>query len=196
MGRSKGNLVQGVGINDADYTVCPTVNGIRVWCPFYKTWRCMLQRAYCEKWSAKYLTYRDCSVYKDWHYFTNFKSWMEKQDWEGKELDKDLLVKGNKTYSPNTCVFLTRRVNHFFTDRSATNGLYPAGVYFEKKRGKYKAQCVDFEGNRLCLGEFDDPNEAHATYWQFKCKIAKQLSETQNDERIRNAILSHFKIQE
>lgn len=49
-----------------------------------------------------------CSVCEEWLTFSNFKRWMEQQDYEGKALDKDLLVSQNKTYSSETCVFVPR----------------------------------------------------------------------------------------
>lgn len=94
-------LVCGIGINNADYTTSlreelPKVNGKRkyriLWaCPFYKLWASMLQRCYSEKRLIKDPSYVGCSVHPDWHRFMNFRSWMEKQDWEGMELDKDIL---------------------------------------------------------------------------------------------------------
>ncbi|MCX2693707.1 hypothetical protein OO256_22145 [Pseudomonas sp. DCB_CB] len=94
-------LVYGVGANDADYQVCltETVSGRRrsVWtCPFYKAWTGMLERCYSEKFQIRNPTYQDCSASSDWLAFSSFRAWMSRQDHEGKHLDKDLLVPGNK----------------------------------------------------------------------------------------------------
>ena len=120
-------LVYGVGINDADYAtqIKKTIgyeNGKQkqklIWsCHFYEKWKSMLERCYSERFKIKFPTYKDCTVCEEWLTFSNFKSWMEEQDWQGKELDKDLLVVGNKIYSPQTCCFLTKMINTFIMDR-------------------------------------------------------------------------------
>lgn len=106
--------VCGVGINDSDYVVQKkeTIKGIDgkrkqrlVWiCPYYRAWQSMLVRAYSKSYHKRRPTYIGCSVSEEWKTFSNFKSWMEGQVWEGKQLDKDLLVEGNKVYSEETCV--------------------------------------------------------------------------------------------
>src|SRR5690554_2141716 len=144
-------LVCGMGINDADYVVMKRetigyVNGKRkqktVWvCRYYNTWVKMLERCYSAKYQERNPTYKGCSVSNDWLKFSNFKSWMEKQDWEGKQLDKDLLFEGNKTYSAETCVFISPMVNTFVNDSGATRGKWKIGVYWDKGTNRFKSQC-------------------------------------------------------
>ena len=108
--------VYGVGTNDAGYAiqVMESVRGANgkpkqriIWfCPFYRRWVHMLERCYSERYQEKKPTYIGCTVCEEWLRFSNFKSWMETQDWEGKHLDKDLLVEGNKIYSPDTCILV------------------------------------------------------------------------------------------
>lgn len=105
-------LIYGVGINDAGYAVMKReeagyVDGKRkrklVWaCPYFRAWSSMLSRCYSTKWHERYPTYKGCTVSKEWHTFSNFRAWMVTQDWEGKSLDKDLLIEGNKIYSADT----------------------------------------------------------------------------------------------
>ena len=131
-------LVWNIGINDADYSVEKKTswyeNGKqkqkRVWvCPFYEKWRPMLQRCYSEKFQNKRPTYKGCSVCQEWLTFSNFKAWMEQQDWYGKELDKDILFPGNKIYSPDTCIFVDQGVNKFLIESNAARGKYMVGVH-------------------------------------------------------------------
>ena len=131
-------LVCGVGINGANYVLCKyeTVNGKRklVWrCPYYKRWHCMLERCYSEKYQEKYPTYKGCTVCDEWLTFSNFKKWMELQAWEGRTLDKDFLIEGNKIYSPTTCVFLPQKLNKFINTRAKVRGQYPLGVRYSEK---------------------------------------------------------------
>ena len=58
-GRSK---VCGVGINDADYLVQPTVNGKKIKCPIYTMWSSMILRCYDSKYSSRFSTYHNCGV--------------------------------------------------------------------------------------------------------------------------------------
>ena len=105
--KKRESLVYGVGINDADYQVS---NGN--WrCPFYKTWKNMLARCYSPAFQRNQPLYIGCSVDERWHRFSHFRAWMEGQEWEGNDLDKDLKVHNNKVYGPDTCQFLSRKDN-------------------------------------------------------------------------------------
>lgn len=196
-------LFLGVGINDAEYTVkvYETVghtNGKRnrklVWmCPFYTRWTNMLQRCYSDSYQKKTPTYRGCSVCDEWKYFSKFKAWMITQDWEGNELDKDILVKGNKVYSPETCVFITRMVNSFVVERDASRGKYPIGVYWSKHHEKYLARCQNpFTNKYEYLGAFNDPQEAHKAWLIKKHELANLLAGIQKDERVAKALINKY----
>ena len=144
-------LVCGVGRNDVDYVVekretIRCADGKQkqriVWiCPYYQTWRGMLQRCYSTKLQERQPTYKGCSVSEEWLTFSVFKNWMETQDWEGNQLDKDILFEGNKVYSAETCVFVSGMVNNFTIDRGAARGEWLIGVYWNKRNGKFQAQC-------------------------------------------------------
>lgn len=92
-----GKLVCGFGISDADYVVCPTIGGKQVWCQYYRKWKSMLLRQTPKEWK-RHTTYKGCKVCEEWRSFMAFRKWMMTQDWQGKQLDKDLLGDG-KLYS-------------------------------------------------------------------------------------------------
>lgn len=191
--RKRNKLVYGVGVNDADYVVQPIVNGKQVMCPFYQTWVDMLKRCYIEKFQVNNPTYIGCSVYEEWLTFSNFKSWMEQQDWEGKQLDKDLLVKGNKVYSPETCVYVDSAVNNFIIDRGAARGECPIGVRFHKRYGKFYAHCRNpFTKKLEHLGCFDCPNQAHIAWQSRKHELACQFADLQQDPRVAKALRERY----
>ena len=178
-----------IGINDADYQVSPV--GWK--CPYYSRWKDMLRRCYDMKYKQKFTTYNDCSVCVSWLIFSNFKAWMETQDWGGKELDKDLLFRGNKIYSPDTCVFIDKGVNYFTTESTATQGKCMIGVHIEKSSGKFKAQIQNpFTNKREFLGRFDSEILAHLAWKTRKHQIACKLAESQTDERVKNALLTRY----
>lgn len=79
--------------------------------PAYACWHSMIERAYCEKYHAKRPTYADCTVVAEWHNFQVFAEWFEGNAVAGLELDKDILVDGNRVYGPEFCLFVTQREN-------------------------------------------------------------------------------------
>ena len=196
-------LVLGVGLNDADYVVkkwetIGYVDGKQkqklIWfCPFYKTWASMLNRCYSTKLHERLPTYKGCSVSEEWLTFSVFKNWMEKQDWQDNQLDKDLLIEGNKVYSPETCVFVTQVVNLFTTERGASRGEWPIGVYWHKGANKFKSQCRNpFTKKREYLGYFTCEQEAHQVWLKRKLELAKELAEIQPDSRVAEALINRY----
>lgn len=185
-------LVYGVGINDADYKVQPNINGKKLHCKFYTTWKSMLCRCYDNKYKEKYKTYIDCTVIKEWHTFSNFKKWMQTQDWKNKHLDKDILSIGNKIYSPENCVFITGGLNNLLNDHKSKRGLYPIGVYLYKKTGKFKAQCR-FNGERKHLGYYDTVEKASNVYLLYKSKLIINVANEHTNERVKESLLLYTK---
>ena len=200
---NKKKLVYGVGINDADYRVqikeeMKKVNGVRkqklVWiCPFYRAWVNMLKRCYSIKFQELQPTYVGCSVSEEWLTFSVFKNWMETQDWQDKQLDKDLLIEGNKVYSDETCVFVTRVVNMFTTDRSNDRGEWLIGVSWDKRAGKFQSRCRNpFTKKEEYLGYFECEHEAHQAWLKRKLELAKKLAAMQTDPRVAEALINRY----
>lgn len=196
-------LVCGVGTNDADYAVtkCETIGYVdgkrkqkRVWrCPYYRTWADMLQRCYDVKYQERNPTYAGCTVSGDWHTFSNFKAWMETQDWQGRHLDKDLLFEGNKIYSADTCVFVTQMVNKFTIDSGAARGEWLIGVYWDQARGKFQSHCRNpFTKKQEYLGLFTTEQEAHEAWRKRKLELAYELAAIQTDPRVAKALIARY----
>ena len=187
------NLAYGVGILDihpvTKHKEFPIIEGKRqqilTWtCPYYKKWRSLLTRCYSK---GANLVYKDCYVCDEWLTFSNFKSWMETQNWKGRQLDKDLVVRGNKLYSPATCVFITSRVNTFLaiSVASSRKGNQPLGVYYHKRDKKFIAKCGDgSKGNSHICGYFDDSFVAHRSYQQRRLEIITNFITDETDERV------------
>lgn len=117
---------------------------------------------------------------------------METQDWEGKALDKDLLLDGNKLYSPETCIFISKEVNSFLTDKKSNVGEHPLGVTYHTRFKKFTAQVWETNGQRKHLGYFDTPEAAAETYKAAKWEIAQRLARKQTDKRVADAILKRY----
>lgn len=182
-------MVYGVGLNDADYNVNPSINGKRVSCPYYSVWSGILERCYSEKMHEKNKTYKDCTVQSDWLVFSNFKIWMESQDWIGKEIDKDLLIKGNKHYSEHTCVFISSTINSFLTNCAASRGSYPIGVSWSKSKGKFVARCRNPILKKCeSLGSFKSESEAAQAWLTRKRQLANILADQQSNKIVADAL--------
>lgn len=111
-------LVYGVGINDLTEPV--RVNGKSL--KFYNTWSHMLNRCYSDKCQAKRPTYVGCFVCDEWLILSNFREWFNANYRTGMELDKDILIQGNKVYSPEACRFVPGYINSLMTDAGAIGG--------------------------------------------------------------------------
>lgn len=196
-------LVFGVGINDADYAVVKYetigyVNGKQkrkqVWtCPYYRVWTDMLRRCYSAKWQERNPTYVSCKVSDAWLAFSAFKNWMEKQQWEGNQLDKDLLFEGNKIYSAETCVFVTQMVNSFTIERGAARGDWLLGVDLHKQTEKFRSRCNNpFTNKNEHLGLFANEQEAHQAWSKRKLELAHELAATQTDPRVAEALIKRY----
>jgi hypothetical protein len=153
----------------------------------------MLQRGHSENFKVKRQTYRDCTVCEEWHLFSTFRKWMEIQDYEGKELDKDLLFPQNKIYNPEACVFVSAMVNSFMLERGASRGKYKIGVIWDKSTGKFMAQCRNpFIGKGDTVGRFLTEQDAHEAWLARKLEYAYALAAIQTDERVAKALIDRY----
>ena len=196
-------LFYGVGINDADYVVekletLGYVDGKQkqklVWlCPYYRVWRDMLKRCYSAKYQENRPALVGCAVSDDWLTFSNFKTWMEKQGWQGNQLDKDLLVRGNKIYSAETCVFVTPIVNTFTHDPRASRGEFQIGASWHKASKMFCSNCNNpFTKKQESLGYFDCEQQAHEAWLKRKLELAHLLASEQTDERVAKALILKY----
>lgn len=149
-------------------------------CKSYYIWNGMIRRCYGKVKSKRDYVYDDCEVCEEWHNYQNFKRWYKENYYEVEgqkmNLDKDILVKGNKIYSPSTCVFAPREINTLFIQSDKIRGLYPVGVYFKKDSNRFKAQYKK-HNKVIHLGYYDNPEDAFYAYKNYKEKYIKELAE-------------------
>jgi len=181
--------VYGIGINDSPYVVEMKTEGARQVCPYYNVWRNVLQRCYHEGFRACHPTYANCVVVSEWHTFSNFRMWMATQNWQGMQLDKDILFPGNKVYGPGTCVFVDQLTNKLLGDRAAKRGVWPIGVSWSKEKRLFQSRC-GINGKSKYLGRFTNPADAHAAYLVAKEGEIRRVAALQSDVRVRDALLS------
>lgn len=130
-------------------------------------WHSMLRRCYSDKVHEKYPNYRNCEVCDEWKMFSGFKEWFDEHYVEGWCLDKDILIKGNKTYSPYTCCFVPNELNVIFSHKPRKIKL-PQGVTLNN-HGKYVARAA-INGKEKRIGQYNTPEEAFQAY-----KVAKEM---------------------
>jgi len=191
MGRKRG-LVLGVGVNDWVGNISVGGKPIKE----YYLWQSMLMRCFDQELKQKHPTYNDAACSKDWLSMTKFiedVSQMKGFGIEGWQLDKDILQKGNKLYSKDTCCFVPAEVNSLLVKRDKSRGEYPVGVSFDKESGKFVAR-IRINGKLKHLGYFTSPIEAFFAYKAAKEAQIKAVAERWKhllDERVFQALLKY-----
>jgi hypothetical protein len=144
--------------------------------PAYTAWKFLLKRNFNEVDLATAPTYMDCTICKTWANFQVFSEWFYSHESYGLgyELDKDLLVSGNRHYSPETCTMLPQSVNKALKTTQVNSGV--AGVRKRKNTKGYQVRVTE-NGKRNHVGEFNCIEEASAAYVKAKEAYIKTLAE-------------------
>lgn len=188
----KRSLVCGVGINDWIGNI--NVGGKDV--EEYSLWRGVLQRCFDKKYKQNRKSYSDVTCSKEWLLMTSFVkdvSQMKGFGLEGWELDKDILVKGNKVYSKDACCFVPHEINMLLVKSDKIRGEYPIGVHFDKAKGKFTAR-LTINGKRKHLGYFNTPEQAFQTYKTAKeaqIKVVANKWKHLLDEKVFQALMAY-----
>lgn len=171
--------------------------------PHYKIWQAIIQRCYdkncssyknygeqgviiCEEW-------KNYQIFAEW-YLSNHKDWMIA--WE---LDKDILFKNSKIYSPATCCFVPKNINVIFTKRNIERGDYPIGVHLKsqtKKCTTYNTIIAQLNknGEKIHLGCFKTVEEAFNAYKIAKENYIKEIASEYKDlltEEVYQALVNY-----
>lgn len=144
----------------------------------YSVWRGMIERCYNPKQLARRPTYTGCTVDERWHDFQVFAEWYDNYKYKGKgyEMDKDILVKGNKIYSPENCCLVHRDINMMFTNTNRNRGKYPQGVNYYEPLDKFCAR-ICMHGKPKYLGYFETPELAHLAFKNEKERHVKEVAD-------------------
>lgn len=184
---------QGIGIVGNKY---PTIiNGKE--CHEYNTWSGIIRRCYDDRHSLKSASYKDCTVSENFKSYEYFYEWCQKQIGFGNygwQIDKDLLIKGNRVYSEDTCVFVPAEINIALINRKKDRGNYPLGVN-RRENGRFQSS-VYMLGARKYLGTYDTPEDAFMVYKQAKEQYLQHLAykwELYIDPRAFEALL-HYNV--
>lgn len=158
-------------------------NGIKT--RSYAVWYDMIKRCYDEVHRNEFISYMECYVCDEWLNYQNFAEWYEYNyyeiDDETVHLDKDILVKGNNCYSPETCVFVPKTINNLILKRDRYRGDTPLGVWYDSTRNNYKAYCCNGHGKNITIGRYSTIDEAFYAYKQYKESIIKSIADEYKD---------------
>ena len=161
----------------------------------------MLVRCYSDSSKKKRPTYEGCEVSDNFKNYEYFYEWCNKQigftnEGNGNpfQLDKDLLIKSNKVYSEDTCVFIPAEINTLLIKCVATRGEHLIGVSWHKTRKAFVAKVNKSKGKREYLGSFNTEIEAFNAYKQVKEAFIKEQAnkfKSQIDPRAYEALMKY-----
>lgn len=186
------NIKKGTVISPYDKTVCkigyigegdaPITINLKS-SESYSFWNNMIKRCYSKITNKYRPTYENKIVCEEWLNYNTFYKWYKDNyysiDDEKMMLDKDILYKGNKIYSPETCIFVPQYINSLFTKCTKARGKYLIGVSFIED--KYISH-ISKNGKNIILGRFDSEKEAHERYKIEKERFIKQKADEYKDK--------------
>ena len=160
--------------------------------PFYSVWTGLMRRCFDINFKNKRKTYQNCTVDKTWHNFQNFAKWALNQKYEEFwELDKDILIKGNKHYSPDTCCFVPMKINLMFNGKTLLNDSTEISTGIYKRGSIFYVYCCDGKTQKY-LGKADSVQDAKNIYKFGKENIIKLTAEKYKnsiDEKVYKSMI-------
>ena len=183
----------GVGfLGEGEYTCDDT---------WHNHWRAMIERV-TTKNDGLLRTYANATVYTPWYNYQIFAKWAKENYYEipglKMELDKDILTKGNKFYSPETCCFVPHNINTLFVKSDITRGDLPIGVYWHERDQEYRAQCSYITNTGIrknkWLGGHNNPEDAYLAYKKFKEFHIKEIADRYKEyipDKLYNALYEY-----
>ena len=151
----------------------------------YALWKRMLERCYSDSYQKKRPTYKGCKVSDNFKSYEYFYEWCHSQigfGVDGFELDKDLLIKGNKVYSESTCVFLPQEINKVLIKSEKMRGKHLIGVCWHNTKKAFMAQVSKNKAGLEYLGYFKTELEAFNAYKTAKESFIKEQAEEWKDK--------------
>ena len=146
----------------------------------YDAWRRMFDRCYKKELHDIESTYLDCEVDKIWWDYQNFAEWFYGHyidiPNQSIQVDKDWIVCGNKTYSPEYCELVPQIINSCIIghDKIINNDL-PMGITMTSS-GKYKPRVSQY-GKRIHYGSYVALEDAMKIYMDQKILYIKELAD-------------------
>jgi hypothetical protein len=182
-------LVCGVGVFDAPYAKTRDELTRKA----YRDWNNMLQRCYGKSNFPSKPAYKECVVCEEWHSFLKFREWFDENYIEGYFLDKDILIKGNKISSPNTCSYIPSFINTLLLNCRSARGKSPIGV--QKQKYGFCAKLWK-PGKPHYIGFYKNEEDAFLAYKKAKELYIKDVAQEyfnkgEIDKRVYDALMNY-----
>lgn len=184
--KPKDILLYGIGVND--FAVTPAADE---WS--YNVWDRILDCCYNDNSTRSRATYFDCTVTECWHRYSDFKVWFDKNCIIGYQLDKDILLPGNRIYGPDTCCFVPKYINDAVRwRREMPRSGYSGTTVFG---GGFQAE-ITHKGSKQ-IGEWrTSAMDAHCDWQRLKAEtiedhLCDYLREVAPDLRVVRALLKY-----
>ena len=143
-------------------------------------WGDMIKRCYDKKELKRRPSYMGVEVCDEWLCYANFKKWYDENVYEIEgeriHLDKDILIKGNKIYSPETCIFVPQRINILFRE---FENKFP--TLEERSNGTFAVR-IRMNGISKRISGFETKERAEECYLKEKRQIIKEIAEEYKDK--------------
>lgn len=175
--------VVGVGVNDVPTpTIADGIPALREHEHHYRLWAGLLRRLYKPPApSRKQDDYQGYTVSDDWKVFSNFKAWIETQDWKGNELDILLRGRGSRVYGADTCAMIPKSLRMQLTVNTKLKSVpLPAGVTLRQPADKsmptqYKV-AITYNKKSYSLGTTASIEDATIIYGKAKSKVLQTIA--------------------
>lgn len=145
----------------------------------YKRWIKMKVRCTQKSFQGQRPTYIGCCICDEWQKFEYFLEWASERYIVGWQLDKDIIIKGNKVYSPETCCFVPQRINTLFTKRQRQRGGLPIGVCNNGKKFRGELQK---DGKKVKFESRETIHEAFCDYKSAKESYIKEIADEYKEQ--------------
>lgn len=181
------------GFNGQGYIGVGKYNSNLIANPAYSKWMSIWRRiGQIDK--PDFATYVDCKMDVRWESLQDFSEFYHSCPYrqDGWELDKDLIVPGNRIYGPDTAAYVPVEINAFIKTRKRKAHL-PMGVNVNRA---FFSAAIRIDGKETYLGNFVTPEEAYVAYKEAKEKEASRLADKYDglvDPRVIEA-LRNFKV--
>jgi hypothetical protein len=175
--------VIGIGIVGTEYNIKNESNNKNI--REYVVWKAMLERCFDNKKKEENPAYQDVTCCKEWLYFPNFYKWLHSQEnfdkWTGKckefNIDKDIIKKGNKIYSPENCCLVPWYVNAIFVKDQEHRGDLPIGLSYSGMHNQVRVRCHNpLTKKSDYLGTFYDIIDGFNEYKKHKEYLIKEVA--------------------
>jgi hypothetical protein len=171
--------IHGVGfIGEGIFKSTFKFEGVKKSTVHYEKWCSILERGCCEILKKRQPSYKNVTVCEEWHNFQNFAQWFEEnynpETMQGWHIDKDILKKGNRIYSPETCCLVPNDINALFKKAKTNKDNLPTGI--SRHGNKYLARVGKY-GKKVHIGLYNTPEEAFEAYKTEKEKYIKEVAD-------------------